>query len=94
MLVISLQVCVDRGHFLSNVCCVRLLSEECQAGSTPPGEDDVMANGFLFCEPVEWSNCGKLSVLHLARAHLWPALTANLVQFYTSQKSEQWRFED
>lgn len=55
MLVISLQVCVDRGHFLG---CARLLSEECQAGSTPPGEDDVMANGFLFCEPVEWSSCG------------------------------------
>lgn len=48
-------VCVDRGHFLLNVCCARLLSEECQAGSTPPGEDDVIANGFLFCEPVEWS---------------------------------------
>lgn len=60
MLVISPRKCVrvDRGHFLSNVCCVRLLSEECQAGSTPPGEDDVIANGFLFCEPVEWSDRG------------------------------------
>lgn len=81
-------VCVDRGHFLSNVCCVRLLSEECQAGSTPPGEDDVIANGFLFCEPVEWSNSGQLSLLHLAWAHLWPALTGNLVQFYISLTSE------
>lgn len=29
------------------------LSEECRTGSAPPGEDDVMADGFLFCEPLE-----------------------------------------
>lgn len=45
-------VCVDRGHFLVSVC---VLSEECRAGSAPPGEDDVMADSFLFCEPVTLS---------------------------------------
>ncbi|KAF3838095.1 hypothetical protein F7725_009863 [Dissostichus mawsoni] len=28
---------------------------ECRAGSAPPGEDDVMADSFLFCELVERS---------------------------------------
>lgn len=47
-------VCVDRGHFLVCMCvCVSLLSEECRAGSAPPGEDDVMVDCFLFSEPVE-----------------------------------------
>lgn len=30
-----------------------VLSEECRAGSAPPGEGDVMADSFLFSEPVE-----------------------------------------
>lgn len=46
-------VCVDRGHILASVC---VLSEECRAGSAPPGEDDVMADSFLFCEAVERAN--------------------------------------
>lgn len=33
--------------------CVCVFSEECRAGSAPPGEDDVMADSFLFCEQVE-----------------------------------------
>lgn len=32
---------------------VCVLSEECQAGSAPPGEDDVMADNFLSSERVE-----------------------------------------
>lgn len=32
-----------------------VLSEECRAGSAPPGENDVMANSFLFSKPVEWT---------------------------------------
>lgn len=62
-----LRLCtrVDVGYFPSEcvcvlieaiswqVCVVCVLSEECRAGSAPPGEDDVMADSFLFCEPVE-----------------------------------------
>lgn len=46
-------MCVDRGHILASVC---VLSEECRAGSAPPGVDDVMADSFLFCEAVERAN--------------------------------------
>lgn len=39
---------------MSACACARVivLSEECRAGSAPPGEDDVMVDCFLFSEPV------------------------------------------
>lgn len=46
-------VCVLIEAISWRVCVVCVLSEECRAGSAPPGEDDVMADSFLFCEPVE-----------------------------------------
>lgn len=86
-------MCVDRGHFLANVCCVCLLSEECRAGSAPPGEDDVIANHFLFCEPVEWTDSGQLSLVHMiASVHLWPVLTTDLIWCCTGQTLETVEF--
>lgn len=59
VLVISPGVCacvlIEAISWRVHMCVVCVLTEECRAGSAPPVDDDVMADGFLFCEPVEWT---------------------------------------
>lgn len=93
VLVISPGVCVCvlieaiSWRVCMRVVCV--LTEECRAGSAPPMDDDVMADGFLFCEPVEWTGSqlpgGQLPPNSPVSVHLWPRSDLHLVWFYAGQ---------
>lgn len=95
VLVISPGVCVcvliEAISWRVCMCVVCVLTEECRAGSAPPVDDDVMADGFLFCEPVEWTGSqlpdGQLPPNSPASVHLWPRSDLHPVWFYAGQTS-------